>query len=98
MRLRIRGSRTWRFVLAPACEFPRPDYEARGRKGSVASTEAFHSRATYKKDLAEVSAYLAKNPMASIRDVAMCCNMSDGQAQRLRAAARREDRPQEVIT
>lgn len=79
MRFRIPGTS----IMVTACHWPRTKYRAWGRKGghyTAGTPEANEAR-----DRAEVAAYCSAHPDATVRDVAMCCNMGDGQAARLRA-------------
>ena len=59
---------------------PKADY---GRCGGLAT--AHTTPAQHKADLEEVRRYMACYRDASVRDVALECNMSNGQAERLMA-------------
>lgn len=77
MRRRTPGRNS---IIVTACVFPRLPHEEYGTLGG---------KKRYRdKDLDEVRAYMAMNPAATIDDVAMVCNMSNNQAQRLRQKVR----------
>lgn len=86
MRLKIPGVRG--APLVHACQWPRSIYTRQGHLGGLKTARI--TEAMQKRDLAEVRAYLQGHPGASIADVAMCCFMSNGQAERLLRKVRQE--------
>ena len=83
MRLKIPGNFGKSYGPVKACQWPRLPYEKMGKLGG-----RHYGLDDIDRDLAEVRDYLARNPHATIHDVALECNMSDGSAQRYRAKAR----------
>ena len=88
MRRKIPGAR--KSPLVHACQWPRSIYVRQGHLGGLKTAKI--TEAIQQKDLIEVREYLAVHPTATITDVAMCCFMSDSQAQRLRRKVLYESR------
>ena len=88
MRLCIPGQPLADYVTA--CMWPRSRYVERGRIGAEATNIKRRNRPEVLRDLEEVRGYMEDHPGATIRDVAMCCNLSDNHARKLVRRARVE--------